>query len=248
MLQSGQYCLYPCKISKDQTGHPRLFMIWMRITHDAVSCIGSQCHHTTSWGLYLPLAAGVTSHLIVGWVLQALTCLASANKAKDTCLSVGKHCVFPLMYDALGHNIVLYKYCSLIKALLWLILKPADPEVSTALLSLCSGAVLQEAWLRAAKCCKNFLPKQVQLKLRLFLPWIGTSLGAQCAFSFLLLPLGDFIGCCLRWSLYPPLPDAQTTAVLKGCSSHHPGCPPLCPRAGLYHWSDKRYLKINLFL
>lgn len=59
--------------------------------------------------------------------------LLGISKAQDTSISVGKCCNFPLIYGELVF--------SLTKALLWLILKPTDPETSTALLSPCLRAV-----------------------------------------------------------------------------------------------------------
>lgn len=59
--------------------------------------------------------------------------LLGISKAQDTSISVGKCCNFPLINGELVF--------SLTKALLWLILKPTDPETSTALLSPCLRAV-----------------------------------------------------------------------------------------------------------
>lgn len=154
MLQSGQHCLYPCKIAKDQTGCSRLFKIWTRIIHEAVSFIGSQCHHSA--GLLgvptPPPACSKESPPVSLWVGCSRPWPAWHQQTKP------RTHPFPLENIESFPLYTVHWVCSLIKALLWLILKPTDPEMSTVYYLHALGAILQQVWLRAAKCCKNFLP------------------------------------------------------------------------------------------
>lgn len=129
MLQAGKYGLYPCKISKIKP---------FRIMQDLDQNHGWRClfhritlspHCWTSWGPHSPPACS-RSHLLSRCGLSA-PCSGLLGISKWSSLFCWKTVSFPLYMVHLFFSFIMSLFC--------IILKPTDPEMTTALLSQCRG-------------------------------------------------------------------------------------------------------------